>query len=85
MKQINLQNEPVAIITAVTTLIEAIIALLPLFGVPLTIEQQAGLMAVVVSAAGVVSVVTIRKRVTWWDPENPLVNYPQESDRTMVP
>lgn len=76
MKRVNLQTEPVAIITAVTTLVEAIIALLPLFGVPLTIEQQAAIMAVVVALAGVVSAVTIRQRVTWWSPENPLVNHP---------
>lgn len=85
MKQINMTNEPVAIITAITTLIQATIAMLPLFGVPLTVEQQAALMAVVIAAAGLVSAVVIRARVTWWNPENPLVNYPQESDRTIVP
>lgn len=85
MKQISLTNEPVAVITAVTTLIEAIIALLPLFGVPLTVEQQAALMAVVVALAGVVSAVWTRSLVT--PVANPRDNdgNPLKADEVMVP
>ena len=75
MKPINLQTEPVAIIAAITTLVEAIIATLPLFGVPLTVEQQAALMAVVIAVGGVVSAVLARPLVTPWTPANPLVKY----------
>lgn len=57
-------NEPVAVITAVIALVSAIVALLPLFGVPLTAEQAAGIMAVVVAAGGVVSTLLIRSQVT---------------------
>ena len=77
MKRVNLQTEPVAIITAVTTLVEAIIALLPLFGVPLTIEQQAAIMAVVVALAGVVSAVWTRSLVT------PVAN-PRDNDGNVL-
>ena len=62
--KINMSNEPVAIIGAIVGLVEAIIALLPLFGVALTIEQQAALMAVVVAAGSVVSAVWARSLVT---------------------
>ena len=85
MKQINMTNEPVAIITAITTLIQATIALLPLFGVPLTVEQQAALMAVVIAAAGVVSAVWARSLVT--PVANPKDNdgNPLKADEVMVP
>jgi hypothetical protein len=57
-------NEPVAVITSVIAFISAVIAMLPLFGVPLTAEQAAGIMAVVVAAGGVVSTLLIRSQVT---------------------
>lgn len=57
-------NEPVAIITAVIAFVSAIIALLPLFGVPLTAEQTSGIMAVVIALGGVLSTVLIRQQVT---------------------
>ena len=62
--RVSMANEPVAIIAAITGLIEAIIALLPLFGVALTIEQQSALMAVVVASGSVVSAVWARSLVT---------------------
>ena len=62
--KLDLKNEPVAIITAITTLVSAIIALLPLFGVPLTAEQAAGIMAVWLGVAGVLSAFLIRGQVT---------------------
>lgn len=64
MKTINFQTEPVVIIAAITGLIEAVIALLPLFGVGLTVEQQAGIMAVVVAVSSVVSALWSRSLVT---------------------
>jgi hypothetical protein len=64
MKNISLQTEPVVIIAAITGLIEAIVALLPLFGVGLTVEQQAGIMAVVVAVSSVVSALWSRSLVT---------------------
>jgi len=70
-----LETEPVRLITAITTLVSAIIALLPLFGVPLTAQQAAGIMAVWLAIAGVLSSVLIRNRVTWWAEANPLVNF----------
>ena len=66
--KINMSNEPVAIIGAVVGLVEAIIALLLLFGVALTIEQQAALMAVVVAAGSVISAVWARSLVTGFPP-----------------
>lgn len=57
-------NEPVAVTTSVIAFISAVIAMLPLFGVPLTAEQAAGIMAVVVAAGGVVSTLLIRSQVT---------------------
>ncbi len=66
--KINMSNEPVAIIAAIIGLIEAGIALLPLFGVPLTVEQQAGLMGFVVAAGSVVSAIWARSIV--WSPDS---------------
>ena len=85
MKQINMTNEPVAIIAAIVGLIEAVVALLPLFGVPLTIEQQAAIMAVIVAAGSVVSAVWARSLVT--PVANPRDNdgNPLKADRVMVP
>lgn len=57
-------NEPVAVITSVIAFISAVIALLPLFGVPLSAEQAAGIMAAVVALGGVVSTLLIRSQVT---------------------
>ena len=62
-KQINLQTEPAAIIAGIVTVIEAAIALLPLFGVPLTTEQLAGIMALVVALGGVVGAIWTRSIV----------------------
>ncbi len=75
--KINMSNEPVAIIGAIVGLVEAIIALLPLFGVALTIEQQAALMAVVVAAGSVISAVWARSLVT------PVAN-PRDNDGNML-
>ena len=75
--KIDMTNEPVAIIGAIVGLVEAIIALLPLFGVALTIEQQAALMAVVVAAGSVVSAVWARSLVT------PVSN-PRDNDGNML-
>ena len=77
MKQINMTNEPVAIIAAIVGLIEAIIALLPLFGVRLTVEQQAALMGVVVAAGSVVSALWARSLVT------PVAN-PKDNDGNVL-
>lgn len=77
MKQINMTNEPVAIIAAIVGLIEAVIALLPLFGVALTVEQQAALMGVVVAAGSVVSAVWARSLVT------PVAN-PKDNDGNVL-
>ena len=79
MKQINMTNEPVAIIAAIVGLIEAIIALLPLFGVALTVEQQAALMGVVVAAGSVVSAVWARSLVT------PVANPQDNEGNALVP
>ena len=77
MKQVNLQTEPVAIIAAIVGLIEAIVALLPLFGVPLTVEQQAAIMAVIVAAGSVVSAIWARSLVT------PVAN-PRDNDGNVL-
>ncbi len=66
--RINMSTEPVAIIAAIIGLIEAVIALLPLFGVALTVEQQAALMGVVVAAGSVVSAIWARSIV--WSPDS---------------
>ena len=63
MKQINFRTEPVAIIVAITTLIEAIVAMLPLFGISLSPEQQSAIMAAVVAIGGVVSALWARSIV----------------------
>jgi hypothetical protein len=44
-------------------LIEAVIALLPLFGVPLTAQQHGGIMAFVAAIGGVVSALWARSIV----------------------
>ena len=79
MKQINMTNEPVAIIAAIVGLIEAVIALLPLFGVALTVEQQAALMGVVVAAGSVVSAIWARSLVT------PVANPQDNEGNILVP
>lgn len=79
MKRITLQTEPVVIITAITGLIEAIVALLPLFGVALTVEQQAGIMAVVVAVSSVVSALWSRSLVT------PVANPRNNAGEQLVP
>lgn len=79
MKRITLQTEPVVIIAAITGLIEAIVALLPLFGVALTVEQQAGIMAVVVALASVVSALLARSLVT------PVANPRDNAGNDLVP
>jgi arginine exporter protein ArgO len=81
----SMKTEPIAIIAAITGLIEAVIALMPLFGVGLTIEQQAGLMAVVVAAGSVVSAVWGRSLVT--PVANPRDNdgNPLKADQVMAP
>ena len=80
-----IDNEPVAVITAVISLIAAIVAMLPLFGVPLTADQAAGIMAVVVAAGGVVSTLLIRSQVT--PVANPKDNdgNPLKADEVYVP
>ncbi len=75
--RINMSTEPVAIIAAIIGLIEAGIALLPLFGVPLTVEQQAGLMGFVVAAGSVASAIWARSLVT------PVAN-PQDNDGNVL-
>ena len=83
--RVNMQTEPVAIIAAITGLIEAVIAMLPLFGVRLTVEQQAALMGVVVAAGSVVSALWARSLVT------PVANHKDNdgkvlrADEVMVP
>lgn len=59
-----LEREPLAFIAAVATVIEAAVALLPLFGVPLSVDQMAGIMALVAAVGGVVTVVYARPKVT---------------------
>ncbi len=83
--RVNMQTEPVAIIAAIIGLIEAGIALLPLFGVPLTVEQQAGLMGFVVAAGSVASAIWARSLVT--PVANPQDNdgNPLKADQVMVP
>jgi hypothetical protein len=74
-----LATEPVRLITAVTTLVSAIIALLPLFGVPLTAQQAAGIMAVWLAFAGVLSSFLIRGQVT------PVANPRDNDGASLVP
>lgn len=57
-------REPVAVITAVTTLIEAAIALAVGFGLDLKPEQVALLMAVIVAAGNLVNTLWARAHVT---------------------
>ena len=77
--RINMNTEPVAIIAAIIGLIEAVIALLPLFGVALTVEQQAALMGVVVAAGSVASAIWARSLVT------PVANPQDNEGNALVP
>lgn len=59
-----LTREPMALVGAVVALIEATVAALPLFGVPLTAEQVGAIMAIVVALAYVAKLAAVRPLVT---------------------
>ena len=66
MQKINeiLTREPLAFITAIIAIIGASIALLPLFGVPLTADQIGGIMAVFAPVGSLVVLIYTRPKVT---------------------
>jgi len=59
-----LQREPVAVMTAITALLQAGITLAVAFGLSLTTEQAAALTTFVVAAGALVQVLIVRPQVT---------------------
>lgn len=58
-----MQTEPAAIIGAIGTAVAAVVALLVAFGLPLTADQQAAILAVVAPVGTLVVALVIRPRV----------------------
>lgn len=71
----NLDENPVITANLITTLSAAVIALLVAFGIPITLEQKAAILALLGILAPVVATIWARRKTT------PLVN-PKDSDGT---
>lgn len=71
------EREPLAIVAAVAVVIEVLVASLPLFGVPMTVEQQAAIMTLVASVVGLAKLLIVRPKVT------PVAN-PHAADGSMA-
>ena len=61
----------------VPVILGAIFALLQSFGVNFTTEQQSAIVALIIALVPVVAWF-VQKYTTPWQPENPLVNYPED-------
>jgi arginine exporter protein ArgO len=58
-----LQNEPIATMAAIVGVVEAVLVLAISFGAPLTKEQNAAILAVVIAAGALVQAVYGRSKV----------------------
>ncbi len=58
-----MKENPAVIIAAIIGVVEAVIALLPLFGVPLTVEQMGAIMALVVAVGAAIGGIWTRSIV----------------------
>lgn len=58
-----MKREPVAIVSAIIAVIEALIALLVPFGLQLTGQQVGAIMAFVTAVGGLISILILRPRV----------------------